>query len=263
MPIATRNNSPWAGYDKAGATPNCRSIILASGEVGTGKTRFALTAPGPILVQSLDKGLEGVVEPILAEMPNKEIYVREYDWNPQAEDFSMETAQQLRDRIIADFMHALKHARTIVWDKETDVRSVFQYAEFGGPAEGGNIKDYDRLNQRYFHLINAVKSHPGVNAIFIQAMKDEWGKGADKVDRDTGKVKKSFEKTGRRIRAGFDRMDELVFNELHFVRENGEFTIQTGKVRQNGTLSDQTFPGMTFAEFGQLLMPDTEESDWQ
>lgn len=257
--MATKTNSKWGAFQKATADRNPRTVWLASGEVGTGKTRFALTGPSPILVQSLDRGLEGVVEGILGADPEKEIYVKEYDWNPQDENFNQQTAIDLRDQIIADFEFGLANARTIVWDKETDMWEVFRYAEFGGPSDAP--KDYAKLNQRYFHLINRVKSTPGVNMCLIQSMKDEWGSEAT-VDRNSGAKKMKPIQTGRRIRTGFSRLDEIVFFDMHHRREKGEFFFDIGKCRQNASLSDQSMPAMTFAEFGTLLVDGTEESDW-
>lgn len=257
--------SVWDGYQRAAADRSCRSIMMASGEVGTGKTLFGLTGPSPVLVQSLDMGMEGVVESVLEDDPSKEIYVKEYEWNP-TDDFTQEQAIEIRDQVIADFLHGLEHARMIVWDKETDIRALFSYAEFGGPTEG-NVRDWDKLNTRYFHLINKAKSTPGVSVLFIQSMKNEWLMADAGVDNATGRRKTSMKQTGKRLRAGYDRLDELVQTEMHFVREKGEegpeFKIQVGKCRQNTQLQDKEFPGMTFAEFGQLLMPNTEASDWQ
>lgn len=260
MPVKKSTPNPWANYDRATVERVCRTIWMASGEVGSGKTRFGLTAPGPILVQSLDRGLEGVIEGILTDMPEKEIYVKEYDWNPN--NFTQEDAIAIRDAIIEDFTHGLEHAKTVLWDKETDIREVFQYAEFGDPI-GGNIKDYAKLNSRYFHLINQVKSVKGVNFGLFQSMKNEWVVGEGKVNPSTGERKKTFNQSGKRIRAGYDRLDELVMTELHFVRTAGEFSIEIGKCRQNPKLQDKTIPGMTFSEFGTMLMEGTEESEWQ
>lgn len=251
----------WDGFDRAGAQRQHRMIWMGSGEVGSGKTRFGLTAPGPILIQSLDKGLEGVVEPILEEFPDKEIYFKEYEWNP-TDDFDQDKAVEIREEIKKDFLHGLKYAKTLIWDKETDVRQVFQYAEFGSPTDG-NPKDYDKLNMQYFHLINKAKTTPGVNVGFIQSMRNEWVMKDAGVNLATGKKKTSMNQTGRRIKAGYDRLDELVFAELHFERREGEFFIQVGKCRQQPTMQDQEFAGMPFSDFGQLLMPGTSEEDWQ
>ena len=48
-------------FTKASTTLKPRIIAASYGEVGTLKTSFWLGAPGPILVQSLDWGLEGVI----------------------------------------------------------------------------------------------------------------------------------------------------------------------------------------------------------
>jgi len=250
----------WSDYSLASASKVCRQIAMLSGEVGTGKTRYALTSPGPLLVQSLDKGTEGVVEDILAEMPDKKVYVKEYDWNPEADDFSQEAAIALRDDIITDFNFALRNARGCVWDKETDIWKVFRYAEFGGPSDAP--KNYDKLNARYFHLINQAKSTPGFNFFLIQSMKDEWG-SETVVDPGSGARKRKPIQTGKRVRQGFDRLDEIVFTEMHFRRENGQFFVDIGKCRQNSALMDQSMPAYTFAEFGTLLIPNTSEEDWQ
>lgn len=266
MPVTRKTTpSPWSAYERAVATAQRRTIALLFGEVGTGKTRFGLTAPGPILVQSLDKGTEGVVDDILKQegMEDKEIYVKEYDWDPAKDDFSQEYAQEIRDEIIKDFNHARQHARTCIWDKETDIWGVFRYAEFGGPSDAP--KNYDRLNQRYWKLLNDAKASAGFNFFLIQGMKDEWG-SETKVDPQSGRTKKSPISTGRRIRSGFGRLDEIVMLELHFRREKGEFLIDVGKARQQSAsnpIQDTTVPGCTFAEFGTLLVPDSEKAEWE
>lgn len=255
-----KTDTVWANYQEATPNRQLRTIVMLSGEVGVGKTRFALSAAGPILVQSLDRGLEGVVESILEDSPKKKIYVKEYDWDASG-DNAQETAIEIREAIKADFAYGLKHARTIVWDRETDIREVFQYAEFGSPV-GTNVKDYARLNQIYYNLINQVKSVANVNFFLIQAMRDEWVVGEGKINPQTGKVSKSFAKSGRRIRAGYDRLDELVMTEIHLTREGGEFGMTVGKCRQHAALQDQQYPGMSFPSFGTFLIEGTSEEDW-
>jgi hypothetical protein len=265
MAIHQPNSSKlWTGYRRATSVRKCRTIGQSSGEVGSGKTQFWLTAPGPILVQSMDKGLEGVVEDILKEMPEKEIYFKEYEWDPSNPDFDQAYAIALRDEIMTDFEFGLEHGRTVLWDKETDIREVIQYAEFGSPTEG-NVKDYGKLNQRYFHLLNRAKSVENVNMGFIQSMKDEWMIKENGFNERTGKPKTSFTKTGKRIRAGWERLDEVVMLEMHHRRERGEFFIDIGKCRQqslDAPIQDTTLPGMTFAELGTFIINGTTVEDW-
>ena len=258
----TAKNTVWADYTRAVSGQN-RTIWMASGEVGTGKTRFGLQQPAPVLVQSLDLGVEGVIDDILEDMPAKDVYVKEYDWAPQAEEFNQEQAIVLRDQILADFAYGLKHARSILWDKEGDIREVFEYADLGGPTDG-SVKDWAKVNRRYFDLLNRVKSVPGVNMGFIQSMKDEWvSTGVEVINPATKKPRFNKVKSGRRLRAGYSRLDEVVMVEMHFVRQRGEFFFEVGKCRQNSRLNDQRIPACDFADFGTLLRPGTEREDWQ
>lgn len=249
-------------FPRADGIRRYRTIIRATGEVGTGKTRFGLTGPEPLLYQSLDKGLEGIIEEFVEV--GKTIYVRDYNWHPGTEGFSQEYASQLRDEFIVDYEFALEHgARLIVWDKETDVWEMFRYAEFGRPNDAP--KDYAKLNQRYIALVNRVKNYEA-SLVLIQAMKDEWGQSGP-ISGTTGK--RTLMKSGVRIPTGYGRIDEIVFVELHFRREAGEFYLDVGKCRQNSALQDQTLSSsdmpsgvITFADFGQLLMPGSAEADW-
>ena len=260
MPKPATKSEPTHSFRPVSFATRHRTIGRSVGEVGTGKTRFWLTGPKPIFMQSLDKGLEGTVDQLFREgliTSADDVQVADYDWHPGSEDFSQDYAIELRERLIADYHYALDAgARTIVWDKEGDIWQLFRYAEFGGPSEAP--KDYAQLNQRYIAIINKAKSYD-VSLGLIQSFQDEWGQtGA--ISRATGK--KQFGKTGNRIAWGFDRLEELVFVNITHRREEGEFYLDVGKCRQNTELQDQTIPGGTFAEFGTLLIPESDMEDW-
>lgn len=256
-------STPASSFQPLKAETLYRTIARSSGEVGSGKTRFWLTAPKPLYMQSLDKGLEGTVNQLIEEglIDAGDVHIAEYDWHPGSEDFSQEYAEALRDKFIADYYFALDAARTIVWDKESDIWELFRYAEFGKPNTTQR-QDYAKLNQRYLALINKAKGYD-VSLGLIQSMKDAWG---SQLNTTTGKMQGV--KLGYREPWGFDRLDEAVFLELHHKRTKvadgaSEFTIEVGKSRQNTNIQDQSFPGMTFAEFGTLLIPGSEEDSWR
>src|SRR5712664_1628954 len=99
----------FARYTKADATYKHRIIAASYGEVGTGKTSFWLGAPGPIVVQTLDQGLEGVVERFTA---NKEIYVANYDLGQQVGgEHTAELAIAAREKIAEELEQASGVAR--------------------------------------------------------------------------------------------------------------------------------------------------------
>lgn len=259
--MAKKPEAAWtARFTKADADPKPRIVGLSIGEVGSGKTAFWLSAPGPIVVFSFDQGLEGVIEDF---QKVKDIYVKEYEWMP-TEDTSQEEAVELRDVFSEDFEAALQNARTLVVDKETMLWELMRYAEFGAPNDAP--RNYPALNQRMRRLLNMPKA-TDVNFGIIEGMKDQWVTRG-KADGGTKGVN-----TGARIRKGFDEADELVHVVLTHVRENGEFQYTVGKSRGPGghTVQDQTFIVATdpeeklnaFKEFGMRIFPESSDSDWE
>jgi hypothetical protein len=251
--------SPFSRYTRATVEDYTRHrlIGLSFGEPGSRKTSFWLEAPGPIVVMSFDKGLEGVVDRVLRENPSKEIYVKEYEWLPTL-DTSQEEAIALRDEFTADFEHAIQNARTVLWDKENDVWELFRYAEFGAPNDAP--RNYPALNQRYRRLINMPKA-TDINFGLVEGMKDEWG---SKVNKKTGA--QGAAATGNRIRSGFGELDGLVHMVLqhHGVGPN-DWAFTVGKVRGPGgvAVAGETFPNLSFPEFAQLVFPDSSPEDWE
>ena len=250
------SSNPLASRYTLADKPAKERIIAASfGEVGTLKTSFWAGAPGPIVFLSFDQGLEGVIEPFQDE---KEIYVKEYAWvtAPGAEP-DQQMAIDLRDEFTADFEHAIQHARTVVIDKETDMWGVFKYADFG-PPEKGRPDDWDALKNRVRRLLNMPKALD-INFGVIQGMKNEW---VSQTNNKTGA--KGITQSGNRIRAGMDDVDAIMHININHVLEDGEFKMKIGKARGPGgrDIQNTTLPFVSFAEFGQLVFPDSDESSW-
>lgn len=241
----------WSRFTKAVTVPKHRIIGASHGEVGTGKTSFWLGAPGPIVVMSLDKGLEGVVE----RYPDKDIYVSEYDWTP-TDELDQDAAIALRDKFIEDYEFALQRARTVIWDKETNIWELFRYAEFGEPNDAP--RNYPKLNQRYRKYLQMAKA-TDVNFGCIQSMKDKW----ETRQKKDGSGPQGFN-TGQRVRQGFSELDELVYFDLRHRREGGVFYLDIGKAHGPAALDlqDETLESTTFVDFAQLAFPGTSEDDW-
>lgn len=242
-----------------------RTIARITGEVGTGKTRFALTAPGPHVYQSLDKGLEGTIQQARREgLVPDQFHEIQYAWHRPGtnERLTQAYAIELRDKFIEDYRFALTHgARVITWDKESEVWELFRYAAFGIP-NADKPKDYIKLNADYEALIDEAKDFD-VNLFLIQGMRTPWGMVNGKFTR----------KNGQREAEGFEKVDALVYVEMHFRREreidedNPEgitnYYIDIGKCRQNSALQDTTIPAMGFEDFGTLLIPGSKAGDWK
>ena len=250
--------SPFARFERA--SPDIKPRIVASsyGEVGTGKTHFWLGAPAPIVVQTLDQGLEGVVEQYAKE---KDIYLANYDLGATiGASFTHAAAVEARDKFIEDFETAIQSARTIVWDRETDVFDLFYFAEFGTDDAFGaaGAKDWDKLKGKLRRMIAMAKASD-INFGLIQGMRNEW---VAKANKNTGA--KAAAQSGNRIRKGMDDIEALVHIDLLHTRQNGEFSIEVKKSRGPGgtDVQDQTFEGLSFTDFALLVFPDTSEKDW-
>ena len=254
--------SPLDRFPLASADVKPRLIWAGWGPIGSGKTHFALGAPGPMLVQSFDKGLEGVVEGFRKD--GKDIRVVEYDWSPQQQGLDQRDPElqrlaiDVRDKFIADFEYALPHVRTIIIDRESDLWEVVRYAQWGAPSD--QPKNYALLYQKYRYLLGKVKASD-INFGCTQGTKIAWDRGA--VNPKTGKA--PGVKTDRIERWGCDELDGLVHIDLHHRREDGHFYIDVGKSRGPGgqDVQDQSFMDFSFTDLAMMIFPDTSEADWQ
>lgn len=260
-----------ASFERVGGgARSYRDIAAITGEVGAGKTHFCLTAPDPIVVFNIDRGLEGVAEK--EEFEDKEIYQHLIDWSPGGLDESeLEIrAVALRDEFIAKFKEALKLARTILIDTESRLWQIYRYSFFGSP-NSGNIKDYDALNQKFEDFVNLAKGAAGVNLFLIRSMKNKWGQtGA--VSNTTGK--RSMAVSGREV-WGYEHLPGIVMTEMFFRHDpdvevdadntdpNYRYVIDIGKCRHNLALQHTTVPRCSFPRLGQLMIPGSKTKDWK
>lgn len=248
-------SKPQTGLDRFAKAPTeatPRLIWAGFGEEGVGKTTFGLTAPGPIIVQSLDRGLEGVVEKFARE---KDIRVCKYDWNP-SRDMAQEDAERVRDEIIDDFTAAVTSgARTILWDKETQIWEVFRYAEFGAP--NGQPREYGPLYQEYRKLFNMVKEST-LNFGVIQSMKSPW----DSSVKGSGKTQLS--RSNARERTGMNEIGALVNVNIEHYRTNDKFYMKTYKAKGPSAESVhyREWPFMDIPTLGGMLFPDSDDDEW-
>lgn len=265
--MAKRSTTSIEGFIRATPEQYSKHRIFAqlAGEPGSRKTTFALEAPGPVAVFSLDQGLEGVVNKVLEATPEKEIQVWEREWFPTKDDEDgalQERAIDLRNEFAEAYELAVigGHFRTVVLDKETDFWGLYRYAEWGSDMNSDQ-RDYDKINSRYRKIINTGKASD-LNILFIDGMRDRWG---EVIKRGGQKGKGP---TGDRIPAGFKELNGLVHMEVRFAGVGPQdWTIEIGKVRGPGALAiaGQTF---TFAEvgdfttFAQLVFPDSETEEW-
>lgn len=173
MALQTKK-SDWGRFQPVSRDERYRIIGGSQGPGGSGKTHFWLTAPEPIAVMLFDPiGLEGLVsQPLFRE---KDIRVIEYNFQPGKVGVTEERAKQALEeleRFHEDYQIALKHARSIIWDKEDHIWEMVRYARnedfSAAPAT------YYELNLEYRGFFSDA-ADAGVNLGVIRGMKEVWG----------------------------------------------------------------------------------------
>jgi hypothetical protein len=256
--------SRWASPEaQVSTTPTRRIIWRSYGPQKSGKTRFGLTGPQPVFIQSFDIGLEGTIEQFLAE--GKDIRALEYPFDPQSFDTEKAcaiAADKIWQQFIADYDAALKEARTILWDTESEVWELLRYARLG--AVSGAPKDYAVLNGEYRTLVRKAYG-AGVNLGLIQKVKEQW---VSKMDPQKGKMVPH--NTGEMVPTGMKEIGFLVQVNLRHFREFNEekqivYRTEIEDVRHN---DGQYMVGMVmdnfdFPQLAEGIFPDSKAEDWQ
>jgi hypothetical protein len=258
--MATKSNSNWGRFQLAGDQVPYRLIFRSYGPEKSGKNHFAFTGPGPIAVQSFDIGLEGVVEKFRQQ--GKEIRFTEYEFDKNK--CTQADAILIRDRFIEDYEIALKMARLIQWDTETELWEIFRYAEFGDASDAP--KNYVALNARYRDLIQRAYD-ANVCLQLIQKVKEKWI-SVEEIDRHTGHKKMKPHATGEMEPTGFKEAGYIVqANLAHRWEEERGFVVKVVNCRQNMSLAGQEFSSkehdIDLPTLGQLIFPDSAQEDWE
>ena len=237
----------------------------SQGNGGSGKTHFALTAPGPIAVMLFDPiGLEGLTRQ--PQFREKDIRVIEYKFNPggirgdgehETNALRSAAAKEALEQFVDDYATALKHARTVVWDKSEYVWEMLRYADLGSKSD--RPANYYELNMRFRGWIQEA-ADAGVNLGLVDGLKEIWGQTGT-----NGSGKPILGGTGEFGRRGMKEVPELVQVSLahRWDADEREFKIKVlDKCRLNADLIDQEFGSLTFTDLAMQLYPESSESDW-
>lgn len=232
-----------------------RIIISTEGIEGSGKTRFALTAPRPLTFLDFDFGAEGVEHTGIDTHITYDMLAAEW----LAETAAKRHAQEEMRRFVADFRAAIgAKVRSIVVDTFT--------AAWAGQRFARSDDKYVEMETEFKSLIQAAYASPHTNVILIHHMRDDWKKTSDG---------KSY-KAGTKSRDGMDGIAAMVQLALRqrFVQPvpeqragelvvrafvPGRFEVDVLKSRDNIGLVGQTYPGMDFAMLCGMVCPTV---DW-
>ena len=254
-------NPRWEGFVAEPVDDRYAITWAAQGVGGSGKTHFLLTAPEPVAVMLLND-IDGVRA--LRRQPafkTRDIRVKHYNFQPAHYATGADrqkAADDLLDEFIADYYVALKHARTIGWDKEDQVWELMRYARLGN-VSGKPAKYYD-LNIEYRNWVNDAQL-AGVNLGLLRGMKEKWG------TNDSG----TPIGLGTDIPRGHREIDEMVqvYLQHRWDADERKFVVQIGppgfekcRVGPAEQLLGLEFPNLDFLALAVALYPDTDPAVW-
>lgn len=241
--------------------PKCISWASTGGE-GSGKSAYSLGAPEPIFVCAFDPyGMNRVGREFKTRPDGtpKDIRIARYPFNPadyRTEKESSEAADETWQRFSSDYMTALKHARTVLWDREDLAWEALRWAKLG--SETSRPSDYSDLNREYVGLIQRATKH-NVNLGLLRGLREEW------VSRfDSTKGKKVGENTGKLIPDGMKKVpDHVDLTLLHWYDETERaFKTRTLKF-PNAEERLKDFENLTWLDMALMAYSETSEEDWQ
>lgn len=265
-------------------------IISVEGGYLSGKTRFGLSAPGPIAYQSTDFSTDGVIDEFLSD--GKDVRVAEYrthidtsademfrEAKNEQSDSLKEKAFKLADQQAAritretwnpfknDFMSAVNSSeiRTIVWDTADQVNDILRMAYYG-KIERNNQLGNGLLNAELKDLVRAAAAAKK-NFILLHHLGDVYkdyddGKGGSKSVKVEGQYK-------RRGNANIDNLVQSFVRSEYFPPaakaaedDQGLWRMTIKKARLNPAANNKTVDNADWAGLMSVLMPRVDPMVW-
>jgi len=232
-----------------------RLIMRVGGLEKNGKTHFALTAPGPIGVLDIDRGLEGVINKFVGD---KRIYAKCFkemaSENRKDHELRWDTFEKSHRQLLAD-----PDIRTIIWDTDTEAWEMARLAYFGKLTQ---VKShhYADVNNAIRKLIDEVFDSEK-NLISICRYKKQYVKKSK--ESDDGAWNGLYEP------AGFNEFSYIaqVNIRTRLVMADGKLVLSAEIVncRQNMSLAGEVFEGdmATFPWIAANIIDGTSPEDWE
>ena len=246
------------------------AIVAVYGDTGTGRTRFALTAPGPIAFAHAGEKVAGVVQEAAR---SRQIKVLNFGvtLTGSKQDIS-DQAQPVWQRVRRGIMGAVAQddawARTAVIDTHNELWELLRLAEFGELNPQGRIDaNYGPVNAMWRSLFKWHRAQPEPkmrNLIVIGQTKQEY----KDVIRKGAKVS---EATGRTVSVGQKEVHYMADVVLRTSRDiegvhgdPGGFLITVEKGWFNAATEGAILANedCTFARV-MSLVTGTDESEWE
>lgn len=245
-------------FVKAVASTPSRLILSIDGPPKSGKTEFALTAPGPIAIHNFDNGLEGVVEKFLDK---KDIYDFKYQIPISARlpgsGFAAiaDPATKVWEEFVTNYRACLDNPdiRTIILDTGSEMWNLCRLARLGKLTQVLPIQ-YTAVNAEFRQLTQLAMANTRANVIYIHRVKP---------------VYKNEQKTEETERSGFGEIEYDVQTVLRTNRDFSkqgpeQFSITIEECRANINSSGKEFRAgdSSFNKVATAIYPSAHEGFW-
>ena len=238
-----------------------RLVVSLEAAHKAGKTRWALTAPGPIAYINLDLGLEGVVEPFLAA--GKTIMESRYVLTGKGAkgklgEIRNEDAERQWEQFKIDYYYAMQSGkyRSVVIDTGTELNQLIRLARLGKLVQV-EPHHYGPVNAEFEEVLRAGLTQNDTNLIITHKVKDEYI--GDK-------------RTGKKERAGYSGIGFIVQVLLSLWRDDTDagpvFRSRLTDARHNdavsliGTDFDSLSETSDFPTLASMIF-GTDRSEWE
>lgn len=241
-----------------------RGVIMAVyGDTGTGRTTFALTAPGPVAFAHAGEKVTGIVQKAAKEKQVKVLNFGAvlYGSPQQISDQAQPVWRKTRDGLM-DALTKSSWARTGIIDTHNELWELLRLAEFGElNPQGRTDALYGPVNARWRSLFKWHRSQPEPRMKSLIVI----GQTREEYKDVTRNGKKESVRTGRTISAGQ--------KEVHYM---ADVVVRTGRDDDGGFLVTiekawykAEYEGVqlanedaTFAKV-MALITETDESEWE
>jgi hypothetical protein len=242
-------------------TPGDKPTVSVYGQEGSGKTRFAATAPGPIGLLPLDRKSKRTFE-IIAKTLNTQVVIPKTDYMKPSDLISISLLDsedkeslgkvkkhysELVKRVMEDAMKLADHPeiQSIVVDSNTQFWDWIMFSHFG---RRNQVETFQRgaPNQDMIDFINALKHK---NLVLLHRAAEVW--------KDTGEIDKNGKKkqgpTGKFKAEGCSKLGYLITCEIEMVdKAKAETLDDKFKVRIRECQNNPLMEGVLLDEYGVM-----------
>ena len=233
------------------------AIVNVYGDTGTGRTRLALTMPGPIGLAHTAEKVDGIVQQFSRDKQIRMVnFGGVFEGSPQQ---IADKAGPLWNNMAGKWANAVDDwARTTILDTDYESWEILRLARFGELNPQGRLDNmYGPVNAEFRSLFKRVRNQERCSMVAIGVTKAEY-KDVIKNGKKVG------EPTGRTVRTGFKEIPIMCDVVIRTSRTpDGGFCATVEKGWWNAPLEGMEF----FNEDCRLpyilsVLTETEEEEW-